>query len=251
MMLSASVVCAANISPEIIVPRITAAIGLDGKGGDPAWAQAKHLELSDFWQPTQGIGSAARTRVSLMHDGENLYLAFDCEDSDIKATCTDHDGQTFRDDCVELFFGADDQRGAFAACLEINAIGTMADYYYQHADWINYRFESQAQVAVSRAPLLRDETGVMIVGYRVEIAVSFSALQPIVNLFVNQPRATAMRSGRAPDRLRANFARWDRSTAKTTGTARAMDRFTIWSDPHFYQPHPHRPEQMGWLRFEQ
>ncbi|AHF91354.1 protein of unknown function (DUF1083) [Opitutaceae bacterium TAV1] len=228
--------------PEIVVPKVATVVVLDGKGGDPAWERAVRIDLRDFWQPTQGAEPAARTRVSLLHDGETFYLAFDCEDDDIRATCADHDGQTFRDDCVELFFGADDPRGAFVACLEINAIGTVADYYYQHADWINYRFESRARVEVSRSPHL-DGKGK---GYRVEVAVPFVALQPIVSLFVGEERGSAMRRGGAPERLRANFARWDRGRAE----AGKKDRFTIWSDPQFHQPHPHRPERMGWLRFE-
>ncbi len=185
---------------------------------------------------------AQRTRVSLLHDGTKLYLAFDCEDRDILAVRTAKEDQTFRDDCIEIMLGAPIERLADAACLEINALGTLADYYYRHADWINYRFVSQAEIAVSRVPLT-EWKGMGGQGYRVEVAIPFAVLQPVMNLFPEEGSAGA--PGHPPAKLRANFARWDRNGAKAGG-----DRFTIWADPRFPFPHPHRPERYGWLVLE-
>ncbi len=171
-----------------------------------------------------------------MHDGLALYIAFDCEDAEVLARCKDHDGQTFRDDCVELFFGAPAERLSDTACFEINALGTLADYYYRHTDWINYRFESGA-VIVASALSAGDEDS----GYRVEIKIPLASLAPLMSFFQVgheklPPGATAGNS------LRANFARWDRSSPDA-----GKDRFSIWTHPGYSFPHPHRPEAYGWL----
>ncbi|AHF91238.1 hypothetical protein OPIT5_14475 [Opitutaceae bacterium TAV5] len=226
--------------PEITVPRATKSPILDGLGTDPAWSRATHIELHGYWSaPTQP--SASRTRVSLLHDGQFLYIAFDCEDRDIIFTRTAHDDQTFRDDCVEIFIGAPDERLSDTACLEINAIGTLADYYYRHADWINLRYESHARVVASRQPAFSDLASDKhpLPGYRLEIAIPFRSLVSIVTLLDKNPGPPL------PGRLRANFARWDRAS-----TPSAPARFTIWSDPQFSMPHPHRPDRYGWLNLE-
>lgn len=214
--------------PTLNVPRVEQAVILDGQGGDPAWSRAVRVELRDFWSEPDKP-PAARTCVSLLHDGETLYVAFDCEDADVRASRREHDDQTFRDDCVEIFFGAAEERLADTVGIEINALGTVADYFYRHADWINYRYESGARVAVSRKPRLDG-----VSGYRVEVAVSLGRLEAAL------VRMDA-KSGKAR-RLRTNFARWDRGAGG--------DRFSIWSDTLYPFPHPHRPERYGWLMLE-
>lgn len=232
----------AHALPEVRVPKVSVPPKLDGKGGDPAWRGAARVELRDFWMKPDAVPAQA-TRVSLLHDGKTLYLAFDCEDADIRATCADHDGQTFRDDCVEIFLGAPIERLADAACLEINALGTVADYYYRHADWINYRFESKARIAVSRTRFDGDD-GKEMTGYRVEVGIEFSAFLPVLNFFPGE-EASSLSMGNMPVRIRANFARWDRGQRDAGG-----ERFSIWSDPLFPFAHPHRPERYGWLILE-
>ncbi|MDR1283068.1 MAG: carbohydrate-binding family 9-like protein [Opitutaceae bacterium] len=228
--------------PRVSVPKVTQAVSLDGKGGDPAWNKAVKIELGDFWSKPDTIKTQA-TQVSLLHDGEKLYIAFDCADVDIQATRQEHDGQTFRDDCVEIFLGAPIERLADAACLEINALGTVADYYYRHADWINYRFESRARIAVSRTRFDGDD-GKEMTGYRVEVGIEFSAFLPVLNFFAGE-EASSLSTGNMPVRIRANFARWDRGQRDAGG-----ERFSIWSDPLFPFAHPHRPERYGWLVLE-
>lgn len=184
------------------------------------------------------------TLVALLHDGEKLYLAFDCEDADVNASCTDHDGQTFRDDCVEIFLGAPLERLADTACLEINALGTLADYYYRHADWINYRFESKAEIKVSRSPNYKGEREQA--GYRVEVAIAFSAIRALLSQFPEEDAASFVEGEQRILKLRANFARWDRGQRGAGG-----ERFSIWSNPLFSFPHPHSPDRYGWLLLEE
>lgn len=225
----------ARALPSIRVPKVEAPARIDGSGRDPVWSQATAVELRDFLGETQSA-PAQRTRVSLLHDSERLYVAFDCEDRNVRAFRTAKEDQTFRDDCIEILLGAPIERLADAACLEINALGTLADYYYRHADWINYRFDSKAEIAVSHAPVHYE------VGYRIEVAIPFAVLQPVLALFPMEGPVGTL-SG-PPGKLRANFARWDRNGGE------GDDRFTIWSDPLFPFPHPHRPERYGWLILE-
>ncbi|MDR1283213.1 MAG: carbohydrate-binding family 9-like protein [Opitutaceae bacterium] len=225
-----------NMLPEIRVPQVHLPVKIDGRAGDPVWSRAASITLHDFWGKTD-TPPARRTRVLLLHDNEKLYLAFDCEDHDILAMRTAKDDQTFRDDCVEIMLGAPVERLADAACLEINALGTLAAFWYRHADWINYRFDPKVEIAVSRAPVT---WGPDVPGYRVELAIPLAPLYPVVGLFTGEGASGAV--DRFPEKLRANFARWDRN-----GSAAGGDRFTIWSNPQFPFPHPHRPERYGWL----
>jgi Carbohydrate family 9 binding domain-like len=54
---------------------------------------------------------------------ENLYVGYDCEDTDIVALFTERDDPSYRDDAVEIFINAKpEQTGAYFG-LEMNAHG--------------------------------------------------------------------------------------------------------------------------------
>lgn len=218
---------AGNPPPAITVPRVSLGPKLDGLGKDPVWTRAVTFELTDPWNQEEADPASA-TRVSLLHDGEFLYVAFDCGDPDIRAIRTARNDQTFRDDCVEIFIGAARERLSDTVGLEINALGTLSDFYYRHSDWINHRYQSGAVVEVSREPRLPG-----ISGYRVEASIPFAKLHAITT-----SPGPDWEGASFPPRLRANFARWDRGS---------QDRLSIWADPGYSFPHPHNPERYGWL----
>ena len=213
--------------PCVSIPKIDRPLKLDGETIDSYWDKSSHVIL-EYYPKTSTKSLVANTRVSFLHDGKMLYLAFDCEDDLVIATKSESDDQTFGDDCVEILLGAPDVRLADTACLEINPIGTMADFYYRHSDWINYRFTSHARVFTF------PKTAFGKKGYRVEIAIPFSSLIPLL-------RQLDQGNLSMPKKIRANFARWDRG---------GKNQFSIWSDPQLNLPHPHNPDRFGWLFLE-
>jgi hypothetical protein len=62
-------------------------------------------------------------KFQIAHNGKNIYLHFSIEESDIKAVCSEDNGNVWEDSCVEFFisFGNDD----FYYNIESNCIGKM------------------------------------------------------------------------------------------------------------------------------
>ncbi len=91
-------------SKSMRLAKTAAAPRLDGKLDDPAWAGLKPLE--DFVTPDRTPAPYA-TLVYACHDGENVYVAFDCRDSDpqaIRQAARDEpDIYALLDDAVAVF----------------------------------------------------------------------------------------------------------------------------------------------------
>ncbi|MEX0670484.1 MAG: PQQ-dependent sugar dehydrogenase [Pirellulales bacterium] len=78
-------------------------ITADGRLDEPAWLSAAVIEgFSMPWLETGRQTPARATRARLLWDRGNLYLAAEMEDRDLYADVTDHDGDTTRNDVLEL-----------------------------------------------------------------------------------------------------------------------------------------------------
>lgn len=84
---------------------------IDGKPDDECWADA--FCLTDFYS-NNGDRAKEQTEVYLCRDSENLYLCMKAYAGvldpvnnlldEFKAVATKHDGATYEDDCIEIFF---------------------------------------------------------------------------------------------------------------------------------------------------
>ena len=84
--------------PEYHCVRINESYRVDGNLTSPVWGNIPAIEFrrsQDRQQPAQS------TYARGCWDGENLYLAFDCQDSDIRATLTQRDDRVWQEEAVE------------------------------------------------------------------------------------------------------------------------------------------------------
>jgi hypothetical protein len=80
--------------------RISAAWAVDGDLSKSVWKSTPAIEL----MLAGGTGKPLQsTTVRGCWDGENLYLAFECVDSDIRATFTQRNDRVWQEEAVEAF----------------------------------------------------------------------------------------------------------------------------------------------------
>lgn len=101
--------------PEVKVPVVKQAPKIDGTLDDPAWKQAATF---DTFKLANGDASKAKTKLYVMQDDKNLYVAVECFDSekalqDLVAKVKDHDGELWTDDDVELFIDPSNKRDQY------------------------------------------------------------------------------------------------------------------------------------------
>ncbi len=78
-------------------------IAVDGRLDEPAWAAAAVIDgFAMPWLGEGGSRPARATRARLLWDRANLYLAAELDDRDLFADVTTHDGETSRNDVLEL-----------------------------------------------------------------------------------------------------------------------------------------------------
>lgn len=94
------------------------ALQIDGLLQEDAWQQAP--EFSDFLLLGKGEPATGQTSVKLLSDFDNLYLGIRCLEPDaITAKQTENNKDIWRDDVIEVFFGAvsdDRQLSQFVIC---------------------------------------------------------------------------------------------------------------------------------------
>lgn len=76
---------------------------IDGKLDDAVWKQApwtsEFVDIEGAAKPAPRF----RTRVKMLWDHQNLYIAAQLEEPDVKATLTQHDSVIFKDNDFEVF----------------------------------------------------------------------------------------------------------------------------------------------------
>ncbi|MFQ5468463.1 MAG: carbohydrate-binding family 9-like protein, partial [Kiloniellaceae bacterium] len=82
--------------------RAAGPLTIDGRLDEAAWADAPPANLSGH----TGRPAASPTTVRVLYDDEYLYVGFVCHEAQLAAlvgNTTAHDGDIWRDDCVEVF----------------------------------------------------------------------------------------------------------------------------------------------------
>jgi len=224
--------------PRLLVPAVA-----DLAGAEAAWSRAARIELSDFWKQKSHLSEP--TEVLLFNTGRALRVRFLAEDSDIRADpARPRDGDTYHDDCVEIFFARPEASVAEGIGLEISAAGVVSDMRVWRRDKLDHGWDSRAALVdghpdatvpftIHRVPSLRPFGGKDAVGAGWMLEIEFPWSYLCRELGLPDP------GDGPPARLRANFARWD------YGAAGRM--FTIWSDSGLPLPSPHVPGRYGWL----
>jgi hypothetical protein len=90
--------------PEYVVYRAAKPITVDGVLDEPSWrgANVMNLVLADTGKPPR-----QPTTARALWDDKYLYIAFECQDTDIWGTITERDKAIFAEEVVEIFIDED------------------------------------------------------------------------------------------------------------------------------------------------
>ena len=113
--------------PHLSATRVDSPPHVDGRLDDPAWARAEASDRFTQKLPRDGAPPTDRTTVRVVYDDDNLYVAFDCEQTHAAIV----DRLTRRDRIVEsdsVAFDLGTRRdGKSAFEFYVNASGVLAD----------------------------------------------------------------------------------------------------------------------------
>jgi len=214
--------------PMLSVPRVAHSIRVDGDLHKAPWTELVPIELT----PSHGRGASRgfqSTALRLCHDGERLYIAFECEDGAIVASHSGRNAPLYEEDVVEAFLapGADRRH-----------------YFELETSPRNAWFEARIESPDSRRDTMRVDRdwicadfahAVRVTGRRSDGDESWSAEWsiPFASLSVPAPRTG--------DRWRANFYRIDQAHG---------GEYSAWSPTLADPPDFHLPDRFGVLVFE-
>src|SRR4051794_30106494 len=104
--------------PQYQVQRAASRIVIDGRADEKAWEAAAPIELMYPWKFQTGVHQ--KTTARLLWDDDYLYVAYECQDSDIVALRTERDDPTYLDDAVEIFINPKPSQTSVYFGLEMN-----------------------------------------------------------------------------------------------------------------------------------
>lgn len=216
--------------PRYEVKRAASPIMVDGKIDDKAWASANKIELIFPWDAQ--TGAKQKTTARILWDDKNLYVAYECEDTDIVTKYTEHDDPTYLDDAVEIFINPMPSQQSVYFGLEMNARGVFYDYVaFQPGTHLIKQYDMKAvqlSTSLSGTATSRKDTDK---GWNLEVAIPWENF------------AGLSRPPKEGTVWTANVNRWD-------GTA-PNRRMSNWSDPQTPKADPHVPARFGELVFVQ
>jgi hypothetical protein len=215
--------------PRYEVKRASGRIVIDGKLDEKAWQAAAPIEFVFPWDFQ--TGAKQKTTARLLWDDDNLYVGYECEDTDIVALRLERDDPTYLDDAVEIFINPRPSQTGIYFGLEMNARAVLYDYLMYDARYAFKRFNMQSVQLASFIRGTLNVRGDEDKGWTLEVAI------PWVNFEELSKRP-------APGAVwTANLNRWDGVDPDR--------RLSMWSDPVQPRPQPHVPARFGQLVFVQ
>jgi lysophospholipase L1-like esterase len=157
----------ATAQEPAVCNRTTEPMTIDGALDENPWRRAKPIE---FVIPVSHDAPQSHAVGRMLWDDENLYVAFESTDTELKGDHTRRDSATFRDDVCEIFFqpsvDAEDYHN-----LEINVLGTVHDQHNGQSAWDCEGLE----IAVATDGTVNDNSDTDE-GWTLEVAIPFASL---------------------------------------------------------------------------
>ncbi|MCJ8330836.1 MAG: hypothetical protein HRT89_19570 [Lentisphaeria bacterium] len=148
LMLTQSLIFAADDKPAYTVLHADAAPVIDGKLNDKVWKKARFTSLFDITTSTKAkkIKATPGTEFAVSADAKHIYLAFRCQDDNtakLNKKYTTHDSKIWNGDNVEFFLNYDRGGHSFIRIM-IGPTGALFDAaYFQHGlkehRWFNIK----------------------------------------------------------------------------------------------------------------
>jgi len=216
--------------PRYEVKRATSPIVIDGKPDEKAWAAAGTIELIFPWESQ--TGAKQKTIARLLWDDNNLYVSYECEDTDIVAYRTEHDDPTYLDDAVEIFINPLPTQTSVYYGLEMSVRAVLYDYVMlQPGGHLFKQFDLRGVQLATHIDGTLNMRGDKDHGWSLEAAIPWSNFDGLAAR--PTPGTTWL----------ANINRWD--------GVEPNRRMSNWSDPLQPTPNPHVPSRFGQLVFVQ
>ncbi len=209
------------------VHRAPSKIVVDGKPDEAAWSKAATTELHFPWEQA---GAKQKSVVRLLWDNDYLYAAYDCDDADVVAHFDQRDDPTYRDDAVELFLNPNPKQ-TFYYGLEMNAKGTLYDYFYAWPQLLLARLNFTGVHLATHVRGTLNSTADTDKGWTLEVAIPWKNFEELTKTL---PPAKG-------SEWTANLNRWDGVEPKR--------RLSVWADITLDRPSPHQPARFGKLVF--
>lgn len=236
----------AGIVPETYLCRqASGPVTIDGRLDEREWAAAEWTKDFVDIEGESKPKPAFRTRVKMLWDQENLYIAAEMEEPQVWATLVKHDSVIFNDPDFEVFIDPDGDTHEYGE-FEVNALNTTWDLFlpkpYKDGGkpddgWEITGLKSAVQIqGTLNQPSDKDH------GWRVEIAMPWKGLSRLTH------RESAPGEG---EQWRINFSRveWQIEVidGKVVKKPKTPEFNWVWSPQGVIDMH--RPEMWGLLQF--
>jgi hypothetical protein len=213
--------------PVYEVRRTPVPIVVDGKIDEAAWKSAPAIPFVFPWDSQ--TGAKQNTTARLLWDDQFLYVAYECEDTEITAHYQNRDDPTYRDDAVEIFINpAPDHANYYG--IEMNVLAVVYDYLMipnvAHITRVNFE---GIHIATAMKGTL-NVSGDKDQGWSLEVAFPWRNFE----LAKSTPPAPGTE-------WRANLNRWDGTEPNR--------RLSQWSNSGMPTPNPHNPARFGRIIF--
>jgi hypothetical protein len=173
-------------APTVTIPRIDAAVKVDGSLDEAAWSGAARLTGFSQYQPVDGRPAEERTEVLVWYSPTALHvgiLAYDRDPSSIRATVADRDNLDSEDTVTIYLDTFNDHRRAFL--FTVNPLGIQQDGVLSEAGFNagNLKQEGgalrQAGGSTDKNPDYQFDSKGRITdeGYVVEVRIPFKSLR--------------------------------------------------------------------------
>ena len=163
----------ATAGPALKAVVVEQAPVIDGDLSDACWQSVP--AVTEFCYVDTGSPAAEPTTAWLAYDSENVYVAFDCKDSQpdkIVAQQTKRGGDVWRDDNVTAYFDLfSEYRGDRFSYFTVTAGGTQA-HEVRSAQTVKTEWAGDWDAAAKRNPD----------GYSVEMRIPFSILLSLIHI---------------------------------------------------------------------
>jgi len=233
-LVSSTYAVASDTSEDLPVYEVRRAEGkmqIDGKLDEASWTAANAVMLNFPWESQ--TGAKQKTVARILWDDENLYISYDCEDTEITAVYDTRDDPTYKDDCVEIFISPNEQNIDLYYGLEMNCRAVLYDYFYVFKRSLIRGFN---MIGVKLATSMRgtlNAAGDKDEGWSLEVSIPFEN-------FRDMTREIPPKAGSS---WRINLNRWD--------GVEPNRRLSIWSPSGMEKPNPHNPERFGRVIFSE
>lgn len=216
--------------PSYDVARVQeGAIVVDGRLDEAAWKNTPAVHFVFPWE--QQTGPKQQTAARLLWDSKNLYVGYECEDTEITAQFLKHDDPVYRDDAVEIFINPNPGEGLNYYGLEMNARAVLFDYLRIWPKLLIARVDLTGVQLATHLDGTLNVSGDRDRGWSLEVAIPWENFRDLTLALPPQPGAE----------WRINLNRWD--------GVEPHRRLSQWSNSGLAEPDPHNPERFGRIRF--